>query len=175
VFSGWMSMGSSGLVFLAGRDRCRRDHKGGDPLVEDLVVRVDELDPDFVRPGRKAVEDQGLAARVSPVPGRVTMATVVLRRVYMKDATDWLRVEADERGHASPAAGHLPAQQLDEANAGLGPRLAARAGGSAPQRRQRPDAGLGGTGARAQARATVRLRKSSMRRAMSSPCVSSAK
>jgi hypothetical protein len=57
-------------VMAVGRDPLR-DHEVDDPLVEGLVVRVDELDQDLVRPRRQAVDDEGLAARVSPAPGRV--------------------------------------------------------------------------------------------------------
>jgi hypothetical protein len=41
------------------------------PLVEGLVVRIDELDQDFVRPRGKTFDDERLAARVCPVPRRI--------------------------------------------------------------------------------------------------------
>ena len=48
-----------------------RNHEGDDPLVEGLVVCVDEFDQDLVRPRGKTVDDQRLAARVCPAPGRI--------------------------------------------------------------------------------------------------------
>lgn len=53
-----------------------RDHKGNDPLVQDMVVRVDELNEHLVWSSRKTVHDERLPARVRPVPGCIVHSCV---------------------------------------------------------------------------------------------------
>jgi hypothetical protein len=56
---------------MAVEGRRLRDHEADDPLVEGLVVRVDEFDQDLVRPRGKAVDYELLAARIGLAPRRI--------------------------------------------------------------------------------------------------------
>ena len=47
------------------------DHKLDDALIDYPMHWIGELDQHFVRSGREALNDQRLAARVGPAPGRV--------------------------------------------------------------------------------------------------------
>ena len=70
--------------------------EGDDPPFERLVVRVDELDQDLVRPRRETVDDERLAARVRPAPGRV-----IHGHVDVSDARRHIEGVRAEHGHDS--------------------------------------------------------------------------
>ena len=102
---------SASVAGFPGEATPLRDHKGDHPFVEDLVVRVGELDQDRVRPCGKTLDDERLAARIDPVP-----RSIIHGHMEVPDARRYVEGVRPEHRHDPQVLGAIldDDQSVDE-------------------------------------------------------------